>query len=182
MRKTLWLHTGLLIIGLGVPLAGAAEHPQVIVSPGVTKAYLTGLRNGPVRIVTRAVHEPAAVVSRALAVQPVWPHLIELEVANSTVYLDPQSEDLKLQLHRLGRGHSFRKAYEKWASQHHPNGARVIAGKNYRRPDRAAALRIQPRMILQKPLVPGRKSAPHIPSVPAAPKDRESQHLIAMAQ
>lgn len=180
MAKMLWVFFGGAVIGGGASLALAADRPAVVYSNSIRYAHPDGLNQSAYRVVTRSVADPAAVVSRELAVQPTWTHKIELQVANTTVYLDPHDADLHMRLRRLGRGHSFIKAVEMWAASHGATPARVIQSP-HAQPAQAMGRVVAPLFIIQKPgVTPDGNPAP-MPNTPKAP-EKETKPLLAHAE
>lgn len=105
-------------------------------------------------IVQRPVVEPAATVSRALAQQPVWPHLVEVFMLGegsggaSTIYLDPDVDYENQGSMRLDRNHFINRA-QRTANQLRRRPARVIWGAQHTQPTRTPA--VAPAFILERP-------------------------------
>lgn len=135
-------------------------------------------------VVTRSVVEPAAVVSRGLAMQPVHPHLIEVKIDHSTIYLDPQVDYL-----RQDRYSIMPKNYLTMALQRHSKMAasmnRIV--RNPLAHGMQREVQVQPRMIILKPDYlkrqhqedAGGKKGP-IPSVPASPDSDTHLKRVAL--
>ncbi len=176
-RQTIRLCCAVAVAG-GLAGATQAELTDVRIIKGGRVAEVQVDPAGPqsVRIVVRQVTVPSATVSPALADQPVHPHLIEVKVNNTTVYLDPD-EDYEHQ-HPVGvldRNHFIPKAQRlakrlgvAGASNVATNGAaRIIYGQPEAQEQK---LDDQPVMIIPKPAgVPAREPSQTIPSVPAPP-------------
>jgi len=155
-------------------------------------------------VIRREVVAPAAVVDRALALQPVRVDRIEVQLIGTTVTLDPWTDYTHQQPGSLDDNHFIPKAQALWWNQTLPSvrtfsaaridGTVVIGpddGQNQPNvtiygssptPRDAAAGDIEPRMIIVKPDAVGpTRKAPKIPAVPRMPQPRSDGPKIALA-
>lgn len=149
----------------------------------------------PVSVIKRPVLVPDATVSRAISETPVHPHLIEVRVNHTTVYLDPEKDytNLRPDGRGLPEDHSLVRAHNLAMRMRAVNEQRVFYGSD--RSNGAKAALPKPRMtiIKPKPFAKPRKDrgepenlevAPpspwKTPEVPGAP-DGESAGRVAAA-
>jgi hypothetical protein len=136
--------------------------------------------NGPTALVVRRVVEPAAVVSRAVAEQPVFAHLAEVRVGVTSVLVDPKVNYLDDEPGSIDAQHSIVKAQRAYmARQAAPT--RVIRGGAVREYE-SGVLGVMPRAILLKPnFLDGRPGGERqMPAVPR-PANKDAK-LMAAAQ
>ncbi len=170
----------------GVAASAQAQLHDVRIIKGGREATIQVDHAGPqsVRVVVRAVAVPSATVAPALADQPVHPNLIEVQVNNTTVYLDPD-EDYEHQ-HPVGvldRNHFIPRAQRlaralgvTIGGPIAPSGtaARIIYGK----PATESQVDDQPVMIIPKPAgLPAREPGKDMPSVPAPPAANDTPQV-----
>jgi hypothetical protein len=102
------------------------------------------------RVVTRPITASAAVIDRDLSEQPVHRHLIEMQMVNTTIYLDPQAIYSSLGNGGLDKDHSIVRAQRLYNGLHTATPARLV-----RHPlveEAAPTDRIMPRAIIQVPI------------------------------
>jgi len=156
-----------LLAAAAAPAALAASQTAYILGPGhhaathepaVTKLHKTH----HVSLVTRPVAEPAAVVAEPLADQPVWDHMIELQVGGgTTVFIDPDTDYVNRDIGGIDEDHSWVKAQRLYRSLR-AKGVQIIGG-----PEATAEHpEIQPRAIL------------HIPNAPVAPAEPKPELMV----
>ncbi len=138
-------------------------------------------------IVTRGIVEPAAIVSRQLANQPVYTHLAEVQVDHATVYIDPDVDYRRQNRHMVmpdnhwlmeaQRAQNVVAAKQRSRIVTNPNG--VHGGPHPY---------VSPRMIILKPDLLDRRAQPRnkvkkapIPNVPASPDTHDRLKTMAMA-
>ncbi len=177
-----------LIAGLSLPLASAAFADQpaylvtadsVVARPAVTHHAVNG-RNATSTavIVQRRVAQPAAVVSRSLAEQPVHPYLIEVRLANTTtVYLDPDRDYQYQNGNPIDTNHTLLQAQRLGRELNNP-GVTIV--RNERAADETQSMvradEIQPRAILQAPPRPRKDHQPQ-----NAPESQPKRWKVAAA-
>jgi hypothetical protein len=139
----------------GCMILSAALVAAAVADPGAQPAP-AGVMVVPVashtdtRLVYRTVVEPAAVVDRALAQQPVMTHLVEVRIVNTTTFLDP-AEDYSVK-HFAGRGVS-RTGHTTLARIQQQHAGRTAAPAQVVRPaptPQAPAQPIRPTMIFMR--------------------------------
>lgn len=183
------------IIMSGSVVMGALASMAVAEVDGVADALSTkGVRHVTVlphvrehtHIVTRDVTYPAATVDRAMSDQPVRPHMIELKVAQTTTWIDPDVSYTLPTHHHLDQGHSIVRAQRLFKSRNRDltQRAHVIYGG----PEKMAARTddVKPAFILMRPDYLERKDKEQnrgMPEVPGAvPKETEKQDKKLMAR
>ena len=132
------------------------------------------IRSRTARVVTRHVVDSAAVVSRELSDQPVHPHLIEVRVVNTTVWLDPDKDYIRQGFYKIDENHHIPAAQRLARSMRAPR-ARTYWGSE---PGAFGPSRtIRPYMILMKPQF--KHAAPPFP--PKIKVDRKGSPKLAAA-
>lgn len=152
-------------------------------SPGLQRApvrreALASPRREHVRIVHRRVLEPAATVSRELSEQPVRPHLAELEVVHTRVFVDPK-QHLGRRTGGIDHNHSLHRAQRRWFDEQ-ARPARVIRGLRPKASDEPRQS-IRPRAIIPVPSGIERDEDPapgQIPTVPRPPLNDRTPNLV----
>lgn len=118
-------------------------------------------------VIERSVVEPAALVSRELAEQPVWPHLIEVflfgegQRQTSTIYLDPY-EDYEHQGELVLDDNHFINRAQRLARKLRTPGARVLSNP-FIGPPVEQMMEVKPHMILEAPDAQPATPKPHVP-------------------
>ncbi len=163
----------------------AAGHNTVITvtrdtvrKPQVTSHALSSNGSGLVTVTQRDTVAPAAVVKATLSRQPVHPHLVEVQVGHTTIFLDPSTDPTRQ--HRYA--HMTQPNYLTAALQRHEAITRGKVTSTYGRVYRANKHRmVYPRMIfLPRPQLG--KPAPRVtpkgapmPNIPQKPKREEAR-------
>jgi len=106
-------------------------------------------------VIERHVVEPAAVISRELAQQPVHPHLIEVFIfgegqqGSSTIYLDPDVDYINQGYLKLDEGHSINRA-QRLARSLRGRPGMIVYGSRQAAPEAKTSSVIKPHMIIEK--------------------------------
>jgi hypothetical protein len=127
----------------GMAALAMAETPESRVlgrhdTPVVTRHRVLTTASPHTRLVLRRVVEPAAVVGRDLAEQPVRTDLVELQVVNTTIYLDPDADYEHQGVNPIDEDHRILKA-QRLARSLLARPARVLRNPLADRPAEAAA-------------------------------------------
>lgn len=135
-----------------------------------------------VYVVTRPIVVPAATVSRELSEQPVRPHLVEVQLVNTTIFLDPDADYVNTGVNRIDENHSLIKAQRLARSlRAYANSVRVIHGMDAHEVINPHAIR--PSMIMMKPrLGPAPAQPGDMPAVPQPPEKDLKTKSVAMAE
>jgi len=119
-----------------VHVAGYPHHEQV--------HYLHNAGRRANAVVTRRVVDPGVTVSRSLSEQPVHPHLVEVQVGVTTIYLDPHKEYYRQNEYPIDENHTIMRAL-RLHDAFHANRARIIRHHpRHHRHAKMADARIQP--------------------------------------
>ncbi|MFP4145365.1 MAG: hypothetical protein ACLFV3_09490 [Phycisphaeraceae bacterium] len=119
-----------------------------------------------VYVVRRPVAEPAAVVPERIAEQPVYTHLVELQVVNTPILIDPDRDFVNKYKGGLDEGHSLVEAQRIWrARQARP--ARIIRNPAFEA-DSELTPRPRPSMIIDRPDL----SEPQPEPMPVVPEQK----------
>ena len=124
-----------------------------------------------VRVITQQVAVLATTVSCALGDQPVHPHLIEVQVVNTTIWLDLKKDYIRQGHYKIDENH-FIPAAQRLARSLRAGHAYTIWGSQRQVQERSKT--IHPHMILMKPkfrhLPQPRQAPPVVPGSERSPK------------
>jgi len=159
----------LFVVGTGTAVAWAGGYgdARIVRNDQLTRPVTHRFNENSVLhlgVVQRPVTQSAALVSRALSDQPVHEYLVEVNVVNTTIYLDPQKDYYRQGQYRIGEDHHILRALRLHAALT-ARPARVIrhtpSGQSARETDG-----IEPVMIINKGELFQRKDRP----TPTTPK------------
>ena len=149
MRKGSLPISGILVALMAIAMQHPGDAWAQAGAYTVTNSRLLRPSARYMHVVRRGVADPAAVVSREVAEQPVHEHLVEVRMINTTVWLDPQKQYIRRGSHykidhnhsipaaaRLARSLLAGQAHTVWGSGHLSEPAPQV---------------FQPQMILLKP-------------------------------
>ena len=182
--------TGVLLAGLGVFTASAQAGEMVVTGRDATvrahRVYSPVKRR--VWVSSRLAARPASIVSKPMNLDTHHDDLIEVRVVNTSIYIDPNADQMHQGENRIDENHHIPAAQRLYRSLN-AKPARIITRNDHRR--QAPQPRTRPSMILMRPSsmpemhmdtprlrVPRKLKKKTIPSVPSPPKKR--QRLIAM--
>ena len=150
VMRTLKLGSLIVLAVAGVATAGDNRATVLtrnsVLTPQITSHPVITNGSSLVSMTQREVVEPRAVVNRYLSNQPVHPHLIEVQVAHTTVYLDPSVDYLRQHRHSTMTERNYITAALQQYQSRTRSRARVIHARRYRPSKRAAGA--HPEMIL----------------------------------
>ncbi len=172
MRRSFWVGTWIASIAAVAAVicpsnVSAANRPS---AHAVT--HSRPIRSRTARVVTRHVVDRAALVSRDLSEQPVHPHLIEVQVVNTTIWLDPDKDYIRQGFYNIDENQHVPAAQRLALSLRAPR-ARTYWGSRSRAYDSQHTIR--PFMILMKPQF---RNAP-MPARPQQRPDRKRNAKLA---
>ena len=174
MRRSFWLGTWIPLIAAGAAVMCPSDLLAVNRPGAHAVTHSRPIRARIARMVTRHVADPNASVSRELSEQPVHPHLIEVQVVNTTIWLDPEKDYIRQGFYKIDENHHIPAAQRLARSLRAP-GARTYWGSHAGTHDSARTIR--PFMILMKPQF---RNAP-LPARPQQVPDRKRNAKLAFA-
>ncbi len=148
MRRSFWVGTWIASIAAGAAVMSPSDLLAANRPGAHAVTHSRPIRTRTAQAITRHVVDSASVVSRELSDQPVHPHLIEVQVVNVTVWLDPEKDYIRQGFYKIDENHHIPAAQRLAWSLRAPR-ARTYWGSNSGTYDSQRTIR--PFMILMKP-------------------------------